>query len=381
MTMLKGLNLLLNYNRITGNTFFGWINHGQSKKKQIIFRIWNICLLNTLSVNCYFWIQLSLFNAENVAHSSVRNSSFSILHFLFTTTNIMYSIQALLIGVFILIFGRQMMTLLAQDSGVETNPIKEYSTAKLIVTIQLSYASLLSSIRSINDINYYETSFVIGMHITNIISISTQVTILALIAYKALLVKHHYDNVDQLNLTYNLDVIYCSVFKTDKSVKSLDKYFSIYILVFLLFNQVFCVSHLCQMALNSQIRFYESLLCFVYTLINISILCIVCCLIPSSLSTLLDRLENHMNEHINKYDTKNRQILMQMRQMSDRIGFTAFGVFRVNSSTFLSCLALIISYSVIIIQTVQPSATDTADTFTNTSNNTNCSCPDRKSVV
>ena len=122
--MLKGLNLLLNYNRITGNTFFGWINHGQSKKRQIIFRIWNICLLITLSVNCYFWIQLSLLNAENVAHSSVRNSSFTILHFLFTTTNIMYSIQALLIGVFILIFGRQMMTLLAQDSGVDTNPIK-----------------------------------------------------------------------------------------------------------------------------------------------------------------------------------------------------------------------------------------------------------------
>ena len=43
--------------------------------------------------------------------------------------------------------------------------------------------------------------------------------------------------------------------------------------------------------------------------------------------------------------------MLQLRQLSDRIGFTAFGLFRVNANTFVSCLGLIITYSVIVIQT------------------------------
>ena len=53
------------------------------------------------------------------------------------------------------------------------------------------------------------------------------------------------------------------------------------------------------------------------------------------------------------YDVKNRQIVIQLRELNARIGFTAKGLFRINANTFVSCLGLIITYSVIIIQTAQ----------------------------
>ena len=384
MTMLPGLKLLLNYNRLTGNTFFGWTDHGESKTKRIVLKIWNLCLLIILGVSCFIWIQLSISisglkeKQENVTLTSEHTSQFNLLQYLFASSAIIFTFQALLIAIYLTIFGRRLMTLLSEDYGIKALISKEYRTAKWIVIWQLSYALLIASFSSVIDSrhNTYKPYTAMAMYITYAISTSTQVTILSLIGYKSLTVKQHFDEIVQSNSGKNLVAIYGLVIRVVKSVKLMDKYVSIFILLFLLFNHIFCVSSLCHMALNSQFKFFEGLITFFYGLVNISVLCLVGDIIPSSLDSLVDRLDIHLNDlngHSNEWnDIKNRQILMQMRQMSDRIGFTAFGLFRVNNNTLMSCLALIISYSVIIIQTGQTNATidtsvDNNCTFSNLS--------------
>ena len=379
--MLPGLKLLLNYNRLTGSTFFGWTDNGESHSKQKILKIWNIILLVGLTCNCYIWIKLSMLNIQqiddtkNVTLSSENNAQFDILHFMFSTSIIIYTIQALLVAIYQTVFGRQLMTLVAQDNQhMKSHLAKEYSIAKWIIILQVAFSLLLCTLSSIIDVAIYKSYAAMVMHFLNVIPDSVQTTIITLVAYKSLTVKQMFNNINELN---NLDLTYSLVSRVNKSVKCLDKYVSVFNILFLLVNQIFCVSTLCQMSLNSHIRFFESLLIFVYGLMNIFILCYVCDIIPSSLDSLLDRLEIHLNDFndrsIECYDTKKRQIMIQMRQMSDRIGFTAFGLFRINKNTLLSCLALIISYSVIIVQTGQTTA-PLSYNMNCSLLNTNCNC-------
>ena len=75
----------------------------------------------------------------------------------------------------------------------------------------------------------------------------------------------------------------------------------------------------------------------------------MCNLIPSTLSNLLIKYEHEkINNEIVLVD---KMSMIQLRQINDRIGFTLFGLFRINGNSFVTCLGLIISYSVIIIQT------------------------------
>ena len=105
------------------------------------------------------------------------------------------------------------------------------------------------------------------------------------------------------------------------------------------------MSSICQICIDYKITLAHSCGFLLHGATTMLVLCYCCDIIPSSLSKLLDHYEQ---DAIVQND---RTILLQLRQLNDRIGFTAFGLFRVNSNTFLGCLALIINYSVIIIQT------------------------------
>jgi hypothetical protein len=66
-------------------------------------------------------------------------------------------------------------------------------------------------------------------------------------------------------------------------------------------------------------------------------------------------LEKHVSENTKEYhilDQMNQNILlMKINSINQEIGFTASNLFKISTNTIISCLALILSYSVILIQT------------------------------
>ena len=203
------------------------------------------------------------------------------------------------------------MILLAQDNPhMKSNLSKEYSTSKRIVIIQVAYFLMMAALSSIIHVTF-DMYKMMSMDIFNSIADNIMMTIITMVAYKSLTVKQQFENINKLNPVNNLDVIYISVFRVDRSVKCLDKYVSTFTILYLLVNQIFCVSTLCQMALNSHIRFIHNFITIVYGLINISVVCFICDIIPSSLDSLVDRLEIRLNDlndrSIGCYDTKQRQ--------------------------------------------------------------------------
>ena len=200
--------------------------------------------------------------------------------------------------------------------------------------------------------------FIILITLINCPSLNNMTTLLTLIAYKSFTARQEFD--EMIERKVSLVIIYKTLRNIDKSISRMDQYVSIFIFFSLFLNTLFTVSAICHLALSDDLELIESLTKIIFGILNLSMLCYLCNVIPASLGKLINKVENQLddNDLTNGYDSENRQIVLQMREISTRIGFTAFGFFRVKSNTFLTCLAQIISYSVIIIQTASPNISD-----------------------
>ena len=84
------------------------------------------------------------------------------------------------------------------------------------------------------------------------------------------------------------------------------------------------------------------------------IICLSSTIIQESYVKLLDTLDD-MYCKTNAVQTNDEILLLKIEKFSHKISLTAMNLFNVNTNTFLSCLSLIIGYSVILIQTTQTS--------------------------
>ena len=344
------MELIVTYNRIFGNTFFGWTYHGEKigKFRIWLYRLWNIVLVAILATMCYIaykTIKLSKITGKysetwpnNNATAITKINLASIIQMV---SIVAINVQALLTSIYLILFGHKMLDVLFDDDDIVINVKFRQKVAILIIILVMGYSVTSATISTYSALSHSPSSnpfiFLIPLYFSN----STQLTIISFIAYKSLLVKYYLVE----NLNNNLDSIYNVVFKIDRSIKKLDRLISVYILFTLLTKQVYCVSAICQLAFDYNNTIRDSIAFMFQGLTSLTVLCYCCNLIPSSLAKLLDHLEPNIKAHTD------RILTLQLRQLNDRIGFTAFGLFRVNANTFLSCLGLITTYSVIIIQT------------------------------
>ena len=340
---------ILTYNRIVGNTFFGWTYHGEKIGKWTVwlYRLWNIVLVAILFAMSFGSYEvMSRINKQHAKSSLDNNATTSIvkvdlIKLLQSVSIVGINVQTLLISVYLLIFGGKLVDNLYKQEHLILDTKFERKITIMIIMVIIIYSVIGAMINTYSAISHFPSGnpflFVIPMYL----STSTQVAILSFLAYKSLLLKHYLVK----NSNHNLFSIYNVVFKIDESIKKLDRFVSVYILFTLLSNEIFCVSSICQLAIDFKSTIIDSCVFMFHGLTSLTVLCFCCNLIPSSLAKLLDQHEPKINVHAD------RLVIIQLRQLSNRIGFTAFGLFRVNANTFLSSLGLIITYSVIIIQT------------------------------
>jgi hypothetical protein len=102
-------------------------------------------------------------------------------------------------------------------------------------------------------------------------------------------------------------------------------------------------------------NYYASFVLTAESLMCIITLCLSCDIIPQSFNKFCDLLEKNVTKNSSAYqllDQMNQNILlMKINSIKHEIGFTASHLFKISTNTIISCLALILSYSVILIQT------------------------------
>ncbi len=111
----------------------------------------------------------------------------------------------------------------------------------------------------------------------------------------------------------------------------------------LIFNSiVICIAYLC--LITVEIYDKNSILKIISLLENILLLttlCYSCDMIPRRIKEFSDKIEELMLEY--GYTDVNQRLIL--------VGFTGMDLFKMNSNTILSVFALILSNSVILIQT------------------------------
>ena len=347
--MLAGIKLIITYCRFIGNTFFGWTYHGEriSKWKIIFYKIWNICLLVVLVGEFLHAFEItSGFNKSyklRYTHANHTSSKIDLFDLLFLTSSLTFNFQGLLNAIYLFFFGSKLMTLLIKQEPIRIDLVWEQNLAKLVILVQNIYPifAILLHTFAIFLFNRTFSFFVLLPPIY--LSTSNQIFVLSIIIYKTMVIRKELVNFCESNM----EQIYKLVLNVDQSIRDLDRYLSMPLLFTLLANQIYCIANLCQVALGSHI--FEGLCIFIHGFLNLIVICYISNIIPSTLANLLDQYEQKNKN--NKIIIQDKILMMQLRQLNERIGFTVFGLFRITGNTFITCLGLIITYSVIIIQT------------------------------
>ena len=84
-------------------------------------------------------------------------------------------------------------------------------------------------------------------------------------------------------------------------------------------------------------------------------LCLTSDIITKSFNKFINNLDDYLFKHSNSLHltTNDKLVLINIKSYKNKFCLNAMNLFKVNTNTFISCLALIISYSVVLIQTTQ----------------------------
>jgi hypothetical protein len=213
-------------------------------------------------------------------------------------------------------------------------------------------------------ISFFYYGFFIGSHsfdlkdffqITFIyfIIFNSQSIIISLIAYQSHIVSKKLSIISK-DFLHSKQSIHQIVCKTNSLIIKFDELISLSVLIIISLNTTICISYLCMFAIDPKKFTFVSIASIIESLTLLISTCLVCDIIPKSFKKFCDKLEESLSEKVctnQMYYIYRQTLLTKINAIKQDIGFTAFDLFKVNKNTIISCFALILSYSVLLIQT------------------------------
>jgi hypothetical protein len=183
-------------------------------------------------------------------------------------------------------------------------------------------------------------------------------SIIALIAYQNKIISLQVDEFFVKFSPKDLPEICRFICKVNSFVKKFDSLVSSVNFMLIINSSFICISYLCLLMIRSEkeiISFVYYSISFTENILLLSILFYSFNIIPKRIAILCEKVEELMSEYITNNSTvndlNNHLIISKMNSIKQEIGFTAMGLFKINSNTILSVFAVILSYSVVLIQT------------------------------
>ncbi len=340
---LTGLRYLVNYHRI--NLFI-----------KITFILWNLAFLSYSSYYCYteFMNTMEVFDVKHF------DSSKSIVIFVvFISGSIGYHIQAFILNIIIMIKGNKILNLMRSQALDYIDYRIEKKIGFIIALAQFLICFFIELF-----INFLFNGFSIGSNSFDLknffrstfmyfLIFNSQSIIISLIAYQSHIVSKKLSIVskDFLHSKQNIHQIVC---KINGFLNKLDELISLSVLIIISLNTTICISYLCMFAINPKKFSIISIASILESLTLLISTCLTCDIIPKDFKKFCNKFEESLSESPfnNQLDYLYQySLLTKINAIKQDIGFTAFNLFKVSTNTIISCLALIISYSVILIQT------------------------------
>jgi hypothetical protein len=188
-----------------------------------------------------------------------------------------------------------------------------------------------------------------------VIIFSSRLSIITLIAYQSLIVSQQLENISKKFSQTSIQNIYRFIGKMNTFTQDLDQLFSPFISISLFSSLFNSIAYASLLGIDPKNFLIVSLAFISESLIILVALCLSCDIIPKSLKKFCNELEKNVSENTNEfynlYQINQNILLMKINTIKHEIGFTASDLFKINTNTIISILALILSYSVILIQT------------------------------
>ena len=359
-----GLKCIVFYDRLIGNTHFGW-NFGQklSKRKRCLLIIWNLVFLSLVSIHCYIGLKNSFLNSDtefdlnNYRPDASKHTKILPL-ILFSVGFVTYTVQTLSIGIFLVLRGPNILDIINTEDIIKVDPKYEKKIGIILVVIRfILTTAFITTIGIVMYDNYAvsESRFsnlIILMSLLYFLSVNTQLIVTSLILYKSLIISKQFESLSEME---DLSTIFDNICKVNQTIERFDSLISGYTLFKLAMNTLVCISFSCMLSIVPEENPTNSVSHVVTSFLLIFVLCLVCDIIPKRFHKLLKKLKTKFEANTRSKSLCERVyshvIMIRMNEIKSEMYFTAFGLFRVNTNTLLSSMALIISYSIIIIQT------------------------------
>jgi hypothetical protein len=347
--MMSGLKFLINFHRLCGISYSGV---SLTEKKESIFKRIFIIVWNLLIVLLSIWCSFKFTNSLDYYNNEITLNKSVVLFITSRISGVLYFTQLYISNFMFLIIGGKLIKLLRQITIS-----LEGDTDKNKIGLWVAFAQI-----SINIFNLVFSFAMLGLNIEktfqfeDILSILVcfillinQSSFLAIIAFDSKLIEKYFKNIIRGKKFVKLPQILQKLCTIKEHVKHLDDLVSFQIFVMIITNIALEINLICVLSIDFNKGFNYAIAGIICAFLLLIILCYVCNILPKIIAEFYDFMEKIMAQ--SNQTSLYIHYIPLLLNMKEEIGFTALGLVKIRASTFLSILALIISYTVILIQT------------------------------
>ena len=351
----SGFKMLVNYQRITGQSYLFW-NFGQRMGLSL-----KLVLLFFNSLTFIAILYFTYMGVRDIQHMNSNNISFSSHHILMPyIMQISLYICANIINVYVFLliqFKGKSILIYINDLDIDIDSKIEKKIGIKAIVIQLTLTLLLTLIfflcsRLFNDIQK-NILFVFAYFIITIYNTSNYLNLLSIMAYFCYLIQQRLSGLeDEFISLEQLPKIFKHLLVIQRHVKKLDQIYNKYIFILIIFYSFECISNLTILYFDRYNTMFCPIPAIFESLISIFLFCYLSDKIDKAYVSIINKYEQlQLKMHDTQLGQFNYCLISRLYSLRDDLCFTAFNLYPINMKTFMSILSMIITFTVILIQT------------------------------
>ena len=293
---------------------------------------------------------------ENDNDNSMSRSR--LIYILFFLDYFGYIIEIILIITILFVKGKKIIQFLyEQDFNI--NKDREKKIGLKLVIWQILTTIILQSLFPIcplifTGIHNYSIKNNIQQYLLYLVTENVEMSLISLMAYYCFCIEHRLAHVKK-GFTSLLKFKHVSrqIVEIHCSIKEFNKFINILLFVIIMYSSLSCMSNSVIFYFDKGIKHNDSVPCIIEAIIIILIVCLISGRISKTYGSILDRFEHlEINSPLSHLDRIDYATVNRLYSLRDELCFTAFNLYKINTKTFMSVMSLIITFSVILIQTI-----------------------------